>query len=84
MNRRNTILCATLTAISLSATAQTMKITRAGDTTIVKIEKSPQYLILPVEEEKGEAQVAGGLRAGSGRAHVQARCPGARVERAGT
>ena len=57
MNRRNTILCATLTAISLSATAQTMKITRAGDTTIVKIEKSPQYLILPVEEEKGEAQV---------------------------
>ena len=57
MNRRNTILCATLTALSLSATAQTMKITHAGDTTIVKIEKSPQYLILPVEEEKGEAQV---------------------------
>lgn len=57
MNRKNTILCATLTALSLSATAQTMKITRAGDTTIVKIEKSPQYLILPVEEEKDEAQV---------------------------
>ena len=57
MNRRNTILCATLTALSLSATAQTMKITRTGDTTIVKIEKSPQYLILPVEEEKDEAQV---------------------------
>ena len=57
MNRRNMILCATLTALSLSATAQTMKITRAGDTTIVKIEKSPQYLILPVEEEKDEAQV---------------------------
>lgn len=57
MNRRNTTLCAVLTALSLSATAQTMKITRAGDTTIVKIEKSPQYLILPVEEEKDEAQV---------------------------
>ena len=57
MNRRNTTLCAALTALSLSATAQTMKITRAGDTTIVKIEKSPQYLILPVEEEKDEAQV---------------------------
>ena len=57
MSRRNTILCVTLTALSLSATAQTMKITRAGDTTIVKIEKSPQYLILPVEEEKDEAQV---------------------------
>ena len=57
MNRRNTILCATLTVLSLSVTAQTMKITRAGDTTIVKIEKSPQYLILPVEEEKDEAQV---------------------------
>ena len=57
MNRKNTILCAALTALTLSATAQTMKITRAGDTTIVKIEKSPQYLILPVEEEKDEAQV---------------------------
>ena len=57
MNRRNTTLCAVLAALSLSATAQTMKITRAGDTTIVKIEKSPQYLILPVEEEKDEAQV---------------------------
>ena len=57
MSRRNTILCAVLAALSLSATAQTMKITRAGDTTIVKIEKSPQYLILPVEEEKDEAQV---------------------------
>ena len=57
MNRKNTILCAALAALSLSATAQTMKITRAGDTTIVKIEKSPQYLILPVEEEKDEAQV---------------------------
>ena len=57
MNRRNTTLCAALTALTLSATAQTMKITRAGDTTIVKIEKSPQYLILPVEEEKDEAQV---------------------------
>ena len=57
MNRRNTTLCAALAALSLSATAQTMKITRAGDTTIVKIEKSPQYLILPVEEEKDEAQV---------------------------
>ena len=57
MNRRNTTLCAVLAALSLSVTAQTMKITRAGDTTIVKIEKSPQYLILPVEEEKDEAQV---------------------------
>ena len=57
MNRRNTTLCAVLAALSLSATAKTMKITRAGDTTIVKIEKSPQYLILPVEEEKDEAQV---------------------------
>ena len=57
MNRKNTILCAALTALTLSATAQTMKITRAGDTTIVKIEKSPRYLILPVEEEKDEAQV---------------------------
>ena len=46
-------LC-TLTALSVSATAQTMNITRAGDTTIVKIVKSPQYLLLPIEEGKDE------------------------------
>ena len=42
MNKRNLFLYAALTALSVSATAQTMKITRDGDTTIVKIEKSPK------------------------------------------
>ena len=57
MNKRNLFLYAALTALSVSVTAQTMNITRAGDTTIVKIAKSPQYLLLPIEEEKDEAQV---------------------------
>ena len=57
MNKRNLFLYAALTALSVSATAQTMNITREGDTTIVKIAKSPKYLLLPIEEEKDEAQV---------------------------
>ena len=57
MNKRNSFLYAALTALSVSATAQTMSITRAGDTTIVKIAKSPKYLLLPIEEGKDEAQV---------------------------
>lgn len=57
MNKRSLFLYAALTALSVSATAQTMNITRAGDTTIVKIEKSPKYLLLPIEEGKDEAQV---------------------------
>lgn len=57
MNKRNLFLYAALTALSVSATAQTMNITRAGDTTIVKIAKSPKCLLLPIEEGKDEAQV---------------------------
>ena len=57
MNIKNVILCAAFASLSLSAMAQKMTVTRTGDTTIVRIEKSPQYLILPVEEEKGEARV---------------------------
>ena len=57
MNKRNLFLYAALTGLSVSATAQTMNITRDGDTTIVKIEKSPKYLLLPIEEGKDEAQV---------------------------
>ena len=57
MNKRSLFLYAALTALSVSATAQTMNITREGDTTIVKIAKSPKYLLLPIEEGKDEAQV---------------------------
>ena len=57
MNKRNLFLYAALTALSVSATAQTMNVTRDGDTTIVKIAKSPKYLLLPIEEGKDEAQV---------------------------
>ena len=57
MNKRNLFLYAALTGLSVSATAQTMNITHDGDTTIVKIAKSPKYLLLPIEEGKDEAQV---------------------------
>ena len=57
MNKRNLFLYAALTGLSVSTTAQTMNITHDGDTTIVKIAKSPKYLLLPIEEEKDEAQV---------------------------
>ena len=57
MDKRNLFLYAALTALSVSATAQTMNIIRVRDTTIVKIVKSPQYLLLPIEEGKDEAQV---------------------------
>ena len=57
MNKRSLFLYAALTGLSVSATAQTMNVTRVRDTTIVKIEKSPKYLLLPIEEGKDEAQV---------------------------
>lgn len=42
---------------TVTATSQTMKVTHRGDTTIIRVEHSTKYLILPIEEEKPEAQV---------------------------
>lgn len=39
------------------ATAQTMSIEHRGDTTVVNIQNPTKYLLLPVQEEKSEAQV---------------------------
>ncbi len=44
-------------ATSTSAFAQKMNIEHKGDTTIIKVENAPKYLLLPVQEEKDEAQV---------------------------
>lgn len=44
-------------ATSLPATAQNMNISHRGDTTIVSVSHPTRYLLLPVQEEKDEAQV---------------------------
>ena len=46
-----------LMATATSATAQKLNITQSGDTTIVRVQQPTRYLLLPVEEEKDEAQV---------------------------
>ena len=43
--------------VALSATAQTLQTTQKGDTTIIKVENPTKYLILPIEEERPEAQL---------------------------
>ncbi len=40
-----------------SAMAQKMNVTHSGDTTIIKVSNPTKYLLLPVQEEKEEAQV---------------------------
>lgn len=52
-----TLLTAALVSAAGGAMAQSMNITRSGDTTIVNITNPPRYLILPIEEEKNEVQV---------------------------
>lgn len=44
-------------ATSLPAMAQNMNISHRGDTTIVSVSHPTRYLLLPVQEEKDEAQV---------------------------
>ena len=41
----------------MPATAQKMNIEHHGDTTVIKIDNPTKYLLLPVQEEKDEAQV---------------------------
>ena len=44
-------------ATTTSAFAQKMNIEHKGDTTIIKVENPTKYLLLPIQEEKDEAQV---------------------------
>ncbi len=58
--KKNTIMTMAVglvAATSLSATAQNMNISHRGDTTIVSVSHPTHYLLLPVQEEKDEAQV---------------------------
>lgn len=58
--KKNTIMTMAVglaAATSLPATAQNMNISHRGDTTIVSVSHPTRYLLLPVQEEKDEAQV---------------------------
>ena len=46
-----------MASATTSAFAQKMNIEHKGDTTIVKVENPTKYLLLPIQEEKDEAQV---------------------------
>ena len=46
-----------MAAATPSAFAQKMNIEHKGDTTIIKVENPTKYLLLPIQEEKDEAQV---------------------------
>ena len=58
--KKNTIMTLAVglaAATTQPATAQTMNISHHADTTIVSVSHPTRYLLLPVQEEKGEAQV---------------------------
>ena len=46
-----------MASATTSAFAQKMNIEHTGDTTIIKVENPTKYLLLPIQEEKDEAQV---------------------------
>lgn len=43
--------------LSTATMAQTLNVSRSGDTTIINIDRPTKYLLLPIEEEKDEAKV---------------------------
>ena len=49
--------CLILMASATTAFAQKMNIEHKGDTTVIKVEHPTKYLLLPIQEEKNEAQV---------------------------
>lgn len=53
------MICFALLTLTLAmpATAQTINVAHRGDTTVVTIENSTKYLILPIEEDMEQAQV---------------------------
>ena len=51
------LLMAAMASTTPSAFAQKMNIEYKGDTTIIKVENPTKYLLLPIQEEKDEAQV---------------------------
>ena len=51
------LLMAAVVSATPSAFAQKMNIEHKGDTTIIKVENPTKYILLPIQEEKDEAQV---------------------------
>lgn len=46
-----------MATVAISATAQKMNIEHKGDTTIIRVDNPTKYILLPIQEEKDEAQV---------------------------
>lgn len=57
INKLTAMFAAACFLSASAASAQDIKVTRSGDTTIVKITNPKKYLILPVEETKDESHV---------------------------
>ena len=51
------LLMATATAATNTVQAQKMNIEHHGDTTVISVQNPTKYLLLPIQEEQGEAQV---------------------------
>lgn len=59
-NKTTRVACLLMAAVASatpSAFAQKMNIEHKGDTTIIKVENPTKYILLPIQEEKDEAQV---------------------------
>lgn len=54
MKAASLVLMAT---VATTATAQKMNIEHKGDTTIIRVDNPTKYILLPIQEEKDEAQV---------------------------
>ena len=54
MKAASLVLMAT---VATTATAQKMDIEHKGDTTIIRVDNPTKYILLPIQEEKDEAQV---------------------------
>lgn len=46
-----------MATVATTATAQKMNIEHKGDTTIIRVDNPTKYILLPIQEEKDEAQV---------------------------
>ncbi|MCI6672587.1 MAG: GH32 C-terminal domain-containing protein [Prevotella sp.] len=57
MKTKKILICTALACITMPSVAQKMTLSHKGDTTIVRIEQSTKYLLLPIEEEKSECKV---------------------------
>ena len=55
--KKNIIIMMLAAASSMPMMAQKMNIEHHGDTTVIRVDNPTKYLLLPVQEERDEAQV---------------------------